>query len=92
MPPMENAKLKPTPSHPRIQLKYQLKLYFGGCFMSTHMKQGYAKVTGRVSPPNRPARLERKGSATPMKKDTNPKNTLKPDLTQMEHGRFVLLV
>lgn len=60
--------------------------------MRTHMKHGYAKVTGRVSPPIKPARLERKGSATPMKKDTNPKKTRKPDLTHIEQGRLVLLV
>lgn len=60
--------------------------------MRTHMKQGYANVTGRVSPPIKPARLERNGSATPMKNDTNPQKTLKPDLTHMEHGLLVLLV
>jgi hypothetical protein len=89
---MEKAKLKATPNQPRIQLKYQLKLYFVGCLIRTHMKQGYAKVTGRVSPPNKPARLERNGSATPMKNETNPKKTLKPDRTHIEQGRFVRLV
>ncbi|PON70107.1 hypothetical protein PanWU01x14_082820 [Parasponia andersonii] len=39
-PPMENAKLKAIPNQPRIQLKYQLKLYFVGFLMRTHMKQG----------------------------------------------------
>lgn len=91
-PPMENAKLKATPSQPRIQLKYQLKVYLVGFLMRTHMKQGYANVTGSVIPPIKPAMLERKGSATPMKNDTNPKNTLKPDLTHIEQGRLVLLV
>lgn len=37
---MEKAKLKATPNQPRIQLKYQLKLYFVGFFISTHMKHG----------------------------------------------------
>ena len=72
MPPIENAKLKAIPSQPRVQLKYQLKLYFAGFLMRTHMKHGYANVTGRVSPPNKPARLARKGSAIPMKKLINP--------------------
>lgn len=71
-PPMEKAKLKATPSQPSIQLKYQLKLYLVGRFIRTHMKHGYANVTGSVSPPNSPARLERNGNATPMKKLTNP--------------------
>lgn len=39
-PPMEKAKLKAIPNQPRIQLKYQLKLYLEGFFMRTHMKQG----------------------------------------------------
>lgn len=72
IPPIEKAKLKAIPNHPRIQLKYQLKLYLIGLLMRTHMKHGYAKVTGSVSPPNKPARLDKNGSATPMNKDTNP--------------------
>ena len=40
IPPMEKATLKAIPNQPRIQLKYQLKLYFVGFFMRTHMKQG----------------------------------------------------
>ncbi|KVH98338.1 Protein of unknown function DUF2053, membrane [Cynara cardunculus var. scolymus] len=72
IPPIVNATLNATPSHPNDQLKYQLKLYFVGFLISTHIKHGYANVTGRVSPPNNPARLERNGSATPMKKLMNP--------------------
>lgn len=71
IPPDENAKLKAIPSQPSVQLKYQLKLYFAGFLIRTHMKHGYANVTGSVSPPNKPARLARKGSATPMKKLIN---------------------
>lgn len=56
------------------------------------MKQGYANVTGRVSPPNRPAKLDRKGNATPMKKEKNPQKTRNPDRTQIEHGRLVRLM
>lgn len=72
IPPIENAKLNAIPSQPSVQLKYQLKLYFAGFLIRTHMKHGYANVTGRVNPPNKPAILERKGNATPMKKLINP--------------------
>jgi len=72
IPPIVNATLKAMPSHPKIQWKYQLTLYFGGCFRSTHMKQGYANVTGRVSPPNSPARLDKNGNATPIRRLRNP--------------------
>ena len=71
-PPIEKAKLKAIPIMPRPQFRYQLKLNLWGFFIRTHMKQGYAKVTGSVRPPNRPARLERKGSATPMKNEIKP--------------------
>eukprot|EP01018_Ginkgo_biloba_P039617 Gb_35850 [translate_table: standard] len=71
-PPIVNARLKTIPSIPRPQFKYQPKLYFGGFLIQTHIKQGYANVTGSVRPPKRPARLERNGSATPMKKEMKP--------------------
>lgn len=72
IPPMEKAKLNAIPSQPRTQFKYQLKLYFVGFLIRTHMKHGYANVTGRVSPPNKPARLDKNGRATPMNNEMNP--------------------
>ena len=71
-PPIENSTLKIIPSIPRPQFKHQPEVYFLGFLIQTHIKQGYAEVTGRVKPLNRPARMERKGSATPMKKESNP--------------------
>lgn len=72
MPPAVNAIVMRAPRRPKVQFKYQLKLYLGGFFTLSHMKQGYANVTGALlNPPRRPDKLESHGKATAIKKFVN---------------------
>lgn len=69
MPPAVKATAINIPSRPRVQFKYQLKLYLFGFVMASHIKQGYANVTGALlNPPSNPAKLDSHGNATPIRK------------------------
>jgi hypothetical protein len=69
-----------------------MKLYFFGFFTLSHIKQGYANVTGNATPPIKPAKLDKNGIATPIKKHKNPKKTRKNDRSHHGHGFFILVV
>lgn len=84
--------LKPIPNVPKNQLRYHIKLYFFGFFILSHMKHGYANVTGNATPPIKPAKLDKNGSATAMKKDRHPKKTRKITRSHHGHGFFILVV
>ncbi|KAK3029149.1 hypothetical protein RJ639_039704 [Escallonia herrerae] len=54
----------------------------------SHMKLGYAKVTGKANPPMRPARLPKKGIATAKKKHPYP--NIKRRITRIHHVHGLL--
>ena len=69
MPPAVKPTAISIPKIPSVQFKYQLKLNRGGFLIASHMKHGYANVTGAlVNPPNKPVNPESHGNATPIKK------------------------
>lgn len=90
--PVTKRTLKTIPMHPSPQLRYQITLYFWGCLICIHMKQGYAKVTGNATPPISPAKLGKNGSATAMKKTRHPKKARNPERSHHGHGWFLLLI
>ncbi|GAU22689.1 hypothetical protein TSUD_235110 [Trifolium subterraneum] len=84
--------LKQIPNVPKNQLRYNIKLYFFGFFTLSHIKHGYANVTGNATSPIKPAKLDKNGIATPIKKHKNPKKTWKNDQSHHGHGFFILVV
>jgi hypothetical protein len=88
--PTTSTVLKTIPKTPRAQLMFHIAEPLPGFLMTTHMKHGYARVTGSEMPPRRPASSDRNGSATAMRKLTAPKKTRKPERSHHGHGRSFL--
>lgn len=81
------------PKEPSTRLKHQIIPFVRGFLIASHMKQGYAYVTGTsVIPPSRAARLGKKGNATAIKNANPPKNNRKHILTHCGHFLFFMLV
>lgn len=87
-----NKPLRPIPNVPKNQLIHHITLNFFGFFTLSHMKQGYANVTGNATPPIKPAKLAKNGVATPTKKDTNPEKIRILVRSHHGHGLFIFFV
>jgi hypothetical protein len=87
-----NMPLRPIPNVPKNQLRHHITLYFFGFFTLSHIKHGYANVTGNATPPIKPAKLAKNGVATPMKKDKNPEKIRILERSHHGHGLFIFLV
>ena len=92
MAPMTTSTLRIIPTTPSVQFKYQFVLHLCGFLICIHMKQGYAKVIGRATPPIRPAKLGKNGKATAIKNARHPKRPLKAIRSHLGQGLFILLV
>ncbi|KAK3018060.1 hypothetical protein RJ639_005185 [Escallonia herrerae] len=76
------------PTTPSTQFSHHIPLYVFGFLSLSHMKLGYAKVTGKANPPMRPARLPKKGIATAKKKHPYP--NIKRRITRIHHVHGLL--
>ncbi|KAK2988260.1 hypothetical protein RJ640_028644 [Escallonia rubra] len=76
------------PTTPSTQFSHHIPLYVFGFLILSHMKLGYAKVTGKANPPMRPARLPKKGIATAKKKHPYP--NIKRRITRIHHVHGLL--
>jgi hypothetical protein len=90
--PVTTRMLTTIPKAPNTKLRYQNLVYFWGFLISTHMKQGYAKVIGSAIPPINPAKLGKNGSATAMKNARHPKAARIPERSHHGQGLLILLV
>lgn len=80
--------LRVIPSDPKAQFRSHGEVSFLGLLTMIHMKLGYARLSGRDSPPMRLARLGRNGRAIAMNEAKHPKKTRSAVRSQSGHARF----